>query len=138
MAQQKPAGRRASKRPLSPDLVAPPQPLHIFEQQSSPPLKARKCKVVRSIPPISTSNMFEGLAQDVTESCKVCKWEGKRLMTHLDRRPACSSQYDLDALREQTKKRKHSAAKRKSLAKKIECCSNATHVSLAQLTTVPN
>ena len=127
--QQKRARRSASKRPSSPGQV---QPLPNLKQQrartSSPPLKMqhlshdhkycqqpkrkaqppRKCKVVQiqPTPPISTSNMFEGLAQNVTESCKVCKLEVQSLMRHLRFKPACSSHYDVAALREETTKRK--------------------------------
>ena len=106
--QQKRATRSASKRPSSPGQV---QPLPNLKQQqqtkaSTPPPKARKCKEVQPSPPISTSNMFEGLAQNVTESCKVCKLEVQSLMRHLRFKPACSSQYDVAALREETTKRK--------------------------------
>ena len=59
-----------------------------------------------------SNNRFDVLQRKVVDCCKVCKKEFKSILQHLNRSTKCASEYDLDLLRNETKKKQEQIKKK--------------------------
>merc|ERR1712192_11741 len=56
-------------------------------------------------PSMTLCNAFATLPQDISDTCKVCKWEGKRLAMRLNKSPNCFKEYDMELLKKETRRK---------------------------------
>ena len=82
--------------------------------QLAKPSRLRRAAATYSqrTPSMTLGNAFATLPQDISDTCKVCKWEGKRLVMHLNKSPNCDTEYDRELLKKEAKQKQ---AKRKAI-----------------------